>query len=87
MILDARQAKLYSMAKALTAVGSKLYIKKKLLKGYNRLARRGNVFRDRAALLEEIDGLPDYIFKSMFRVDKSTFNGIKFYLKLLIECD
>ena len=31
-------------------------------------------FLEREAVLEEIDNLPDYIFKSMFRLDRETFN-------------
>ena len=33
-------------------------------------------FLEREAVLEEIDNLPDYIFKSMFRLDRETFNEV-----------
>ena len=41
-----------------------------------RKIRDGNVARDRAAMLNEINGLPDYVFRSMFRVNRETFEEI-----------
>lgn len=41
-----------------------------------KLERDGNIFRDREEMLREINGFPDYIFRSMFRVDRTTFEEI-----------
>ena len=30
----------------------------------------GNIFREREAIMSEINNLPDYEFKSMFHIDK-----------------
>jgi hypothetical protein len=41
-----------------------------------RKVRDGNVARDRVEMLNEINGLPDYVFRSMFRVSRETFEEI-----------
>jgi hypothetical protein len=38
--------------------------------------RDANRGRDRAAAIQEIDGLPDYIFRRMFRMTRPTFNAL-----------
>ena len=38
--------------------------------------RKGNRFRDRASVLDEINSLPHYIYQRMFRVDRSTFEEL-----------
>ena len=40
------------------------------------VARDANKDRDRAAAIQEIDGLPDYIFRRMFRMTRPTFNAL-----------
>lgn len=49
---------------------SKMWKKKALL----RKVRRSNVFRNRQMILDEIKQLPSYYFKSMFRMDRNTFD-------------
>ena len=41
-----------------------------------KIDRDGNIYRDRENMLREINAFPDYIFRSMFRVDRSTFEEI-----------
>ena len=41
-----------------------------------KIDRDGNIYRDRENMLREINAFPDYIFRSMFRVDHSTFEEI-----------
>ena len=64
-----RAAQIMRWSIALAETGMKLWKKKKILK---RL-RRGTVKRDREAVLEEMNELPNYVFKSMFRLDRSFF--------------
>jgi hypothetical protein len=58
----------------------KLYIKR---------IRRGNISRNRVAAKDEIDALPDYVFRSMFRVDRVLFrkimNDISQYMPVIDE--
>jgi hypothetical protein len=41
-----------------------------------KIDRDGNIYRDRENMIREINGFPDYIFRSMFRVDRTTFEEI-----------
>ena len=41
-----------------------------------RRLRKGNRSRDRRAVIEEVDSLPEAIYKKMFRVDRDTFEAI-----------
>ena len=64
-----------------TSIGVKHYHRKRIfkkLKNVNKLLSKkcGNKKREREAVLREIDDLPDYIFKSMFRLDRETFSEV-----------
>jgi hypothetical protein len=54
---------------ALTGGLMQLWKKKKVIKK----VRRGNRRRDRSLVLQETENLPDYIFKSMFRMNRECF--------------
>jgi hypothetical protein len=60
----------------LTMYATHLWLRKKLLKRLHYQQRRGNVIRDRKACLEEIDTLPDYIFRQMFRMTRPMFTAL-----------
>ena len=55
--------------------------RKTYLKQLNSLSKKidrdGNIYRDRENMFREINVFPDYIFRSMFRVDRSTFERAK----------
>jgi len=70
------------LASTICFIGVKQYLKKKILKRRINLAklakrlRSGNVGRDREAALKEIDQLPEYVFKAIFRVSRDVFDQI-----------
>ena len=52
----------------------KIYFKR--LNSLLKRNRSGNVQRDRQNILAELDRLPEWTFKSMFRVDRETFEEL-----------
>ena len=74
-----RTRKIITLGFTLGVVVLKHWKRKILFKRLNNSVKRnrsGNVHHDRQSILEEIDRLPDHLFKTMFRVDKETFAEI-----------
>jgi len=68
---------------ALIAMKStKHWLRKKLFRRLRTLRNTGNIARDREAKLKEIENLPDYVFRSMFRMSKDAFTKLVQTLEL-----
>ena len=76
VVFRSRRKKLALLAILIEENARKGWLKKKLLQRANRLLRKGNVRRDREEAIRLIDEFPDYIFKSMYRLDRTAFDSV-----------
>jgi hypothetical protein len=71
-----RVNKVAGLISILLLQGAHVWLKKKQAKVIKKTSRRGNFVRDRKSLITEIDLLPDYIFKQMFRMNRAVFQSV-----------
>ena len=62
-----RRTKIHGIVALIAMKSTKHWLRKKLFRRLRTLRNTGNIARDREAKLKEIENLPDYVFRSMFR--------------------
>jgi hypothetical protein len=62
--------KIYGIISLLLMSSGKGKIQRKLCKRLDKLKKASNQRRDRKAKFKEVESLPDYVFKAIFRISK-----------------